>query len=109
MAEVHALGRLPGPYGVAAVRSYDRRRVPRYPCLARLHADDRAGVTVNISTDGLSFETPHGFRPAERVELCLAFEVTREPMLEVVQVATVVWARPEDDTDSWRVGVKFPQ
>jgi PilZ domain len=94
---------------VAAARPRDRRRVPRYPCLARLHTGDRAGVTVNISTDGLSFETVDGFRPAELVELCLSFEVTRAPMLEVVQVATVVWIRQGEDADSWRVGVKFPK
>jgi PilZ domain len=104
----YALSLLPGRYGLAAARRRDRRRVPRYPCLARLHADDRVGVAVNISTDGLSFQTMDGFRPAECVELSLAFEIARAPLLEVVHVATIVWTRPGDGAGSWRVGVKFP-
>jgi hypothetical protein len=94
-----------GGYRQVAARPRDRRRVPRYPCLARVHAGDRVGLTVNISSDGLSFHTMDAFQPSESVELRLAFDST--PLLEVVQTGTIVWATPADHSGSWRVGVKF--
>ncbi len=85
----------------------DRRRAVRYPCLARVRTDTRDGMTVDISADGLSFRTMDRFIPDEHVELCLAFELSREPTLQVVHAATVVWATPPGEGRPARVGVKF--
>ncbi len=85
----------------------DRRRATRHAWLARVRTASRRGVTTDISSDGLSFHTLDRFTPTELVELCLNFELTREPVLQVVHTATVVWTMTADHGRAWRVGLKF--
>jgi PilZ domain len=85
----------------------DRRRAARHACLARVWSISRKGITTDISADGLSFHTLDRFTPAERIDLCVNFDLTREPILHVVHTATVVWTTTADHGRAWRVGVKF--
>jgi hypothetical protein len=87
-----------------------RRRATRYPCFARVRVDDnREGITSDMSSAGLSFHTMDRFTRDEIIDLSVNFETVREPKIQVVHAAKVVWTAVSESGRAWRVGVEFIQ
>ncbi len=85
----------------------ERRRAARYPCIARVRADTREGITAEMSSEGLSFHTMDRFTRDEIIDLSVNFEAAQEPLLQVVHAAKVVWTTAAESGRAWRVGVQF--
>ena len=84
-----------------------RRRVSRYRCIARVRADNREGITAEMSSAGLSFHTMDRFTRDEIIDLSVNFETAQEPLIQVVHAAKVVWTAATESGRAWRVGVQF--
>ena len=85
----------------------ERRRAARYPCIARVHADNREGITSDMSSAGLSFHTMDQFIQDEVIDLSVNFEIAQEAKIQVVHAAKVVWTSAAESGRAWRVGVAF--
>ena len=98
---------LQSPSG-ADVAFPERRRTTRYPCIARVRVDDnREGITSDMSSAGLSFHTMDRFTLDEIIDLSVNFETAKEPLIQVVHAAKVVWTAATESGRAWRVGVEF--
>lgn len=52
----------------------ERRRVPRYRLDAEIAVDDASGRTIDLSSNGVYFETARAFTIGDQVSLVLPFE-----------------------------------
>ena len=96
------------PPSGADVAFPERRRVSRYPCIARVRVgDNREGITAEMSSEGLSFHTMDRFTLDEIIDLSVNFETAQEPLLHVVHAAKVIWTAAAESGRAWRVGVQF--
>jgi hypothetical protein len=85
----------------------EQRRAMRYPCIARVRVDNREGITAEMSSTGLSFHTMDRFTRDEIIDLSVNFDTAKEPVLQVVHAAKVVWTSAAESGRAWRVGVQF--
>ena len=85
----------------------DRRHVVRYPCAARVRTGSRSGITIDMTSVGLSFCTGDQFTSEEIVDLYVSFDIARESPLQVVHPSRVVWTARAESGRTWRVGVEF--
>jgi hypothetical protein len=85
----------------------ERRRAARYPCIARVRADTREGITSDMSSAGLSFHTMDQFALDEVIDLSVNFDTAKEAKIQVVHAAKVVWMALVESGRAWRVGVEF--
>ena len=85
----------------------EQRRATRYPCIARIRADSREGITAEMSSAGLSFHTMDQFIRDEIIDLSVNFDAAREPQIQVVHAAKVIWTSAAESGRAWRVGVQF--
>ena len=85
----------------------EKRRALRYPCIARVRVDNREGITSDMSSAGLSFHTMDRFTQDEIIDLSVNFEAGRDPKIQVIHAAKVVWTAATESGRAWRVGVQF--
>jgi len=52
----------------------ERRLMPRYRIDAAIRINDGLGCTINLSANGVFFETPRPFAPGDHVALVFPFE-----------------------------------
>jgi hypothetical protein len=95
------------PPGGADMAYTAQRRATRYPCIARVRVDSREGITAEMSSAGLSFHTMDQFTRDEIIDLSVNFDIAKEPLLQVVHAAKVVWTAAAESGRAWRVGVQF--
>ena len=85
----------------------EQRRAARYPCIARVRVDIREGITAEMSSAGLSFHTMDRFTRDEIIDLSVNFDPAKEPQIQVVHAAKVIWTSAAESGRAWRVGVQF--
>ena len=60
-----------------------------------------------MSSAGLSFHTMDQFTRDEIIDLSVNFDAAREPQIQVVHAAKVIWTSAAESGRAWRVGVQF--